>query len=202
MLSETLFYFSTHQIELTTLPLVTRIVRNQPSLRSVAPEGFETIPGANWPVQYLVEQVIKRMLQFCKVDPYPLLSCLDVILIERAPILIQHCAQLSEDQPKIALDIAVIGVAYCCLLSLWQLLESSQRLYRGFDWISFLNSHGQQDEITPEFLFKAFPQQKAMETFFSQSITEMCLSAEMNLDAVGTILLETSIQNDQQENVR
>lgn len=202
MLSETLSYFSTHQIELTTLPLVTRIVRNQPSLRSVAPEGFETIPGANWPVQYLVEQVIKRMLQFCKVDPYPLLSCLDVIPIERAPILIQHCAQLSEDQPKIALDIAVIGVAYCCLLSLWQLLESSQRLYRGFYWISFLNSHGQQDEITPEFLFKAFPQQKAMEAFFSQSITEMCLSAEMNLDAVGTILLETSIQNDQQENVR
>ena len=202
MLSETLSYFSTHQIELTTLPLITRIVRNQPSLRFVAPEGFETIPGANWPVQYLVEQVIKRMLQFCKVDPYPLLSCLDIIPIERAPVLIQQCAQLSEDQPKIALDIAVIGVAYCCLLGLWQFLELSQRLYRGFYWISFLNSHGQQDEITPEFLFKAFPQQKAGEPFFAQSITEMCLSAEMNLDAVGTILLESSIQNDQQENVR
>ena len=202
MLSETLSYFSTHQIELTTLPLVTRIVRNQPSLRFVAPEGFQTLPGANWPVQYLVEQVIKRMLQFCKVDPYPLLSCLDVIPIERAPILIQHCAQLSEDQPKIALDIAVIGVAYCCLLGLWQLLELSQRLYRGFYWISFLNSHGKQDEITPEFLFKAFPQQKVGETFFAQSITEMCLSAEMNLDAVGTLLLESCIQNNQLENVR
>lgn len=202
MLSETLSYFSTHQIELTTLPLITRIVRNQPSLRFVAPEGFETIPGANWPVQYLVEQVIKRMLQFCRVDPYPLLSCLDIIPIERAPVLIQHCAQLSEDQPRIALDIAVIGVAYCCLLGLWQLLELSQRLYRGFYWISFLNSRGKQDEITPEFLFKAFPQQKEGEPFFAQSITEMCLSAEMNLDAVGTILLESSIQNDQQENVR
>ena len=202
MLSETLTCFSTHQIELTTLPLIRRVVRLQPSLRSVAPEGFETLSGANWPVQYLVEQVIQRMLQFCWRDTFPLLSCLDLTPIQRSTSLLKQGVQLTTSQPEVAVEIAAVGVAYCHLLRILNSLQEFQRIYRLQFWKSFLFFHCQLRDVSVDSVHHSLPLLLSDESCSTQDLIQLCMYTDMDLVTIGKELLNLSVDRSQHWRVK